>query len=187
LTDECGHVLGCILTRITETSCWRRESAVSALEGRSGVEGSMSVFDEVRVFQCPNCNETIDASAQQCRFCSAPVDARAAQAAADVMVKVNQACSDASYLKTAGGAILVAFVFRFVPIVSGLGSLAFLVLLVAVPAMAIRWWIKFSGIVTDETDFHRARRTVAAIGIPVSLVLVIVLLLFVVGIRSILR
>jgi len=53
--------------------------------------------------------------------------------------------------------------------------------------MAIRWWIKFSGIVTDETDFHRARRTVAAIGIPVSLVLVIVLLLFVVGIRSILR
>lgn len=146
----------------------------------------MSVFDPVRLLQCPNCKETIDASSKQCRFCQAPIDPVAAQAAADVMSKVNQACSDASFVKTTAWAILVAFLFRFVPIVSGLGSVAFLALLVAVPAMAIRWWIKFSGISTDEADFRRAKRTVAAIGIPITIVLLAVLVLFAVGITSVL-
>jgi hypothetical protein len=101
------------------------------------------------------------------------------------MAKVNQACSDASFVKTAAGAILVAFAFRFVPIVSGLGSLAFMVLLIAVPGMAIRWWIKFSGIQTDEADFRRAKKTVGAIGIPVTIVLLAVLVLIAVGFASV--
>jgi hypothetical protein len=150
------------------------------------MELSLSVFDTVRLLQCPNCKETIDASSQQCRFCLAPIDPVAAQAAADVMAKVNQGCSDASFLKTAAGAILVAFAFRFVPIVSGLGNLAFLVLLVAVPAMAIRWWIKFSGIATDEADFRSAKRTVALIGVPITIVLLAVVILSSVGIASVL-
>ena len=87
----------------------------------------MSFFEPVRVLQCPNCKETIDASSEQCRFCSVAIDPIAAERAADVMAKVNQACSDASFLRTAAGAILVAFVFRFLPIVGGLGNLAFLV------------------------------------------------------------
>jgi hypothetical protein len=147
-------------------------------------EKALSMFDPVRVFQCPNCKETIDASALQCRFCSAPIDPDLAEVASAVMAKVNQACSDASFLKTAAWAILVAFAFRFVPIVSGLGSTAFLILLVAVPAMALRWWIKFSRLVSDEADFRRARRTVAAIGIPISIVLVIVLAVLVVGVTA---
>jgi len=102
------------------------------------------------------------------------------------MSKVNQACSDASFLKTAAGAILVAFVLRFVPFVSGLGNVAFLVLLMAVPAMAIRWWVKFLGIETNEADFRRAKKTVAAIGIPVSIILATLLTLFAVGIGSVL-
>ena len=138
------------------------------------------------MLQCPSCNETIDASSQQCRFCLAPIDPVAAQAAADVMSKVNQACSDASFVKTAAGAILVAFVLRFVPFVSGLGNVAFLVLLMAVPAMAIRWWVKFLGIETNEADFRRAKKTVAAIGIPVSIILATLLTLFAVGIGSVL-
>jgi glucan phosphoethanolaminetransferase (alkaline phosphatase superfamily) len=146
----------------------------------------LSVFDPVRLLQCPNCKETIDASSLQCRFCLAPIDPVAAQAAADVMAKVNQACSDASFMKTAAGAILVAFVFRFLPIVGGLGNLAFLVLLIAVPAIAIRWWVKFSGIVTDEADFRRAKKTVIAIGIPITVILVLVLALFAVGVTSVL-
>jgi len=152
-------------------------------ESRQG-EKVMSMFDPVRVFQCPNCNETIDASALQCRFCSAPIDPDMAEAASAVMAKVNQACSDASFIKTTAWAILVAFAFRFVPIVSGLGSMAFLILLVAVPAMALRWWIKFARIVSSEADFRRARRTVAAIGIPVSILLVMVLAVLFLGLSA---
>jgi hypothetical protein len=95
------------------------------------------------------------------------------------MAKVNQACSDASFLKTAGGAILVAFAFRFVPFVSGLGAVAFLCLLFAVPAMAIRWWVKFSRIVSSESDFRRAKKVVAVVGIAASLALILDLLVIV--------
>jgi hypothetical protein len=140
------------------------------------------MFEQARMFQCPNCNETIDASATQCRFCSVAIDPEQAEAASVVMAKVNQACSDASFLKTAAGAILVAFAFQFVPIVSGLGALAFLVLLVAVPAMALRWWVKFSRVVTKESDFKRARRTVAVVGAIVTLFLAIRIALFVAAI-----
>ena len=150
------------------------------------LEAILSVFDPVRLLQCPSCKETIDASSQQCRFCLTRIDPVAAQAAADVMAKVNQACSDASFVKTTAWAILVAFAFRFVPIVSGLGSVAFLALLVAVPAMSIRWWVKFAGIATDDSEFRRAKRTVAAIAIPITVVLLAVVILFAVGIVSVL-
>jgi hypothetical protein len=146
----------------------------------------LSVFDPVRLLECPNCKETIDASSEHCRFCQAAIDPVAAQAAADVMAKVNQACSDASFVKTTAWAILVAFAFRFVPFVAGLGNLAFLVLLIAVPAMSIRWWVKFAGITTDDAEFRRAKRTVAAIGIPITIVALAVVLLFAFGLTAIL-
>jgi len=136
------------------------------------VEG-VGMFEPVRVFQCPNCNETIDASAAQCRFCLAPIDAAAASAAAEVMAKVNQACSDASFLKTAGGALLLAFVMMLVPFASMIGRPAFLVLLVAIPAMAIRWWVRFGRVKTDDPEFGNARRTVVTLGIVVAAFLLI--------------
>ena len=53
----------------------------------------------VGVFPCPNCQETINTSMQVCSFCSAPIDPAAAAASAEAFARVNQACSDASYLK----------------------------------------------------------------------------------------
>ena len=49
-------------------------------------------------------------------FLSCCLDAQAAEAAAEVMARVNQSCSDASYLKVMAIAILVAFVLSFVPL-----------------------------------------------------------------------
>jgi hypothetical protein len=40
-------------------------------------------MSQVRVFQCPNCKEFIATDAKTCRFCSTPIDAQAAQSAAD--------------------------------------------------------------------------------------------------------
>jgi hypothetical protein len=117
------------------------------------------------IFECPVCKQTIDASSTQCRFCSVPVDPEAAQAAAEKMAKLNQACSDASYLRTAAISIFVFFGVMFIPFFSLLGLVGYYFLLVAVPVLAIRWWIKFGGIQADDSDFRRARITVIVISI----------------------
>jgi hypothetical protein len=127
---------------------------------------SMNITSQARVFQCPKCNETIDTSAQECRFCHAPIDASAAEDAADAMAKVNQACSDASYLKIMAITILVFFALSWVPFVGNLGYWGLIFLLFAIPVMIVRWWVKFGSIQTKESDFSRARGTVIAISVP---------------------
>ena len=47
-------------------------------------------MSHARVFQCPRCHEFIATDARTCRFCSTPIDARAAQVAADAQEKENK-------------------------------------------------------------------------------------------------
>jgi hypothetical protein len=134
---------------------------------------SISGSGAARIFSCPKCKETIDASAEFCRFCGAPVDAGAAEEAAELLARVNQACSDAGFLKIMAIGVPVAFVVSLLPFVSLLGALSLTFLCFAVPGMAVRWWVKFSGIQSNESDFRRARGIVIGISV-VSLILVIV-------------
>ena len=132
---------------------------------------SVSLSTQARVFQCPNCKETIDTSAQQCRFCSAAIDPGAAEAAADIMARVNQACSDASYLKVMGVSVPIFLVMIFVPFAGWLGIVGYYFLVFATPAMAISWWVRFGRIKTDDREFGSAKRTVIIVGALVSLLL----------------
>lgn len=132
---------------------------------------SVSLSTQARVFQCPNCKETIDTSAQQCRFCSVAIDPGAADDAADVMAKVNQACSDASYLKVMGVSVPVFLALIFVPFAGWLGIVGYYFLVFATPVMAARWWVRFGRIKADDREFGRARRTVVIVGALVSLLL----------------
>jgi len=54
-----------------------------------------------------------------------------------------------------------------------LGIVGYYFLLVAVPFLAIRWWVKFGKIQADDSDFRRARITVIVISvlivIPIAL------------------
>jgi hypothetical protein len=131
---------------------------------------------KTRVFECPQCKETIDAAQKQCRFCGAPIDAEAAAKAAEVMARVNQACSDASYLRIAAVATLVFLGMMFLPFLSWYGTWGFYILVVAVPVMAIRWWGRFFRIETEDHDFIRARRVVAVISLLVFFPFVRILL-----------
>jgi hypothetical protein len=111
-----------------------------------------------QTFPCPNCNEIINDSMQTCRYCSTPIDRKAAEAAAELQAKVNQACSDASYLKTAA---LVMFAFLglslipFIPLVFW----GFLFTFFAVIGMVVRWQKNFSGLKTNDPDYKKARRS----------------------------
>lgn len=140
------------------------------------------------IFQCPICNETIDSTSDACRFCGAAVDHDAARKAAEVLARVNQACSDASYLKTASLSIGVFFVLRFLPFISMLGAVGFIGLAFAIPVWSLRWWLKFGRIETRDQEFLKARTTVKIAGIVVSVVLVLLVILpFILGFLGIMR
>jgi hypothetical protein len=115
---------------------------------------------ESRIFQCPKCKETINTSVTQCPYCSVAIDPRAAEVAAEAMSKLNQACSDASYLRIMAGTMVAFFFLSFLPLVGFVATLGHWFLLLAVPTMTIRWWVKFGSLTSEETDWHRAKRTV---------------------------
>jgi hypothetical protein len=129
---------------------------------------------EPTIFECPACKETIDAKAQTCRFCGVKVDHEAALRAAVVLAKVNQACSDASYMRSTALTLPVFFALRFVPFIALLGTVGFDGVTLITPFWALRWWLKYRAIKTDDADFSSARNRVKWIGIIVSCVLVLV-------------
>jgi hypothetical protein len=120
----------------------------------------------VQVFDCPSCGETINTSMTQCPYCSAAIDPTTALAAAELTSKVSSACSDASYVRIVAGSLLAFFLIALVPFLGGLGRFGYYVLLVLVPVLAIRWWVRSGRLVTQDPDFRRAKRDVRiALGI----------------------
>ena len=110
---------------------------------------------ETHTFPCPHCNELINDSMRECRFCRAPIDPRAAHAAGELQARVNQACSDASYTASAAYvmlALLVLSVLPFIPLV----WVAYLLTFFTVILMVVRWQLKFGDIKTGDPDYQRA-------------------------------
>jgi hypothetical protein len=132
-----------------------------------------------RTFRCPNCNEMINDSMTQCRFCSVPVDPGVAQLIADRQEKANQAYSDASYLRTAAIAMYVFFGVSMLPLL-GFAFWGFIVTFVVVIVLLIRWQVRFGSLVTDDADYKRARRSwwislVLLLGVPIIFVIRVVI------------
>jgi hypothetical protein len=125
------------------------------------------------LFPCPSCQATIRTTAQ-CPFCSASIDPRTIPEAAARMHRFNQACREANYLGT-----LAFLILLFSVVVSILGNArraAFgqWFLLIGVPAMAIRWWVRFGAMRSDDPDFQSARRDVKlAVGIWIAFFLLV--------------
>jgi len=135
--------------------------------------------EELDVFECPHCGQTIDTSADVCRFCGAKVDHTEAQKAAQLLEKVDQACSDASILRyMAVGAFTLSVglpvgVLRnprfienvgFVNVALGYCALVFAVSL-PFPFWSMRWWSKNAHLASDDEDFQKDRKMVRSAGL----------------------
>jgi hypothetical protein len=134
--------------------------------------------EDLNIFECPNCKQTIDTSADVCRFCGAKVNHESAQKAAHLLARVDQACSDASVLRnTAVVAFLLVLgivisllraarlvlLFGFQNEVLGLCGLV-LILSSPFPIWSLRWWTKYASLTSDDEDFQDARVTVRSTG-----------------------
>lgn len=132
-----------------------------------------SDVDQPRIFECPNCHQTIDTASTHCRFCSAAIDPDTAAAAAKKMARINRACSDASYLKIAALCAPAFLLILFIPFMTLLGEFGLIFLEAAAPVWIVLWCFRYLGIETDDPDYRRARKTV--------LVIAIIWMVFVIG------
>ena len=109
-----------------------------------------------RTFRCPNCNEMINESATKCRFCSLAIDPGVAELIAGRQEKVNEACSDASYLRRTAMAM---YVFLGFALVFTFAYWGFLITFWTGLILMIRWQVKFGELITNDPDYAKARRS----------------------------
>ena len=107
-------------------------------------------------FPCPNCGEIINDSMRECRFCHATIDPRWARAAGEFQSRVNEACGDASYVKTAAYAMLVFLVLDLLPIPIIPFWLAYTLTFFVVIFLVVRWQTKYGDLRTPDADYKRA-------------------------------
>jgi hypothetical protein len=111
-----------------------------------------------RTFPCPNCKEIINDQMQVCRYCSVPVDPVIAAQQAELQSKVNQACNDASFMRTAAAAMFVFVAISLIPFVPFV-YWGFLITFFLVLIMEVRWHISFTGLKTNDPDYVKAKRS----------------------------
>ena len=109
---------------------------------------------------------------QQCPFCGTAIDHAVAGASAIETSKISRACSDASYLKIMLGILIPFGALVFFPFLGLAGLVGFVFIKYAIPVTAIRWWIKYGRMKSQDLDLRKARKTV----IVVSVVSLVVLL-----------
>jgi hypothetical protein len=132
----------------------------------------------VRTFPCPNCNELINTGMDKCRYCSSPVDHAAAEAAADVQDKANQAYSDASVIRNMAAVMWIFFLVRFIPFVGIIGWIGMVAMLVIVPIKMLLWLFKFGRIKTNDPDYKKATTNLVIallIWLPLPLLFVLII------------
>ena len=109
-----------------------------------------------RTFRCPNCNEMISETATHCRFCSLPIDRGVAELIAGRQELVNQAYSDASYLRRTAVAMYVFLAFGTILTI---GYWAFLLTFWMGVFLLVRWQLKFGDLLTNDPDYAKAKRS----------------------------
>jgi len=97
----------------------------------------------------------IYSDAPTCRFCSAPVDRQAAEAAAYVQKQVNNAVNLAKWIRNAAGAM---WGFVGLGMFLGIATLAAIACIFLIPLSLIYWQISYGRLKTSDADFAKTKR-----------------------------
>ena len=110
----------------------------------------------IRVFECPNCKETIDDSMTRCPYCQAAVDPEAAKVAADLTEKVTDAVNEASYTRILAGSLPVLWGLGLIFMAANYAQI--IIVVGALPWMVLRWRSRYGKLQTDDPDYERAKK-----------------------------
>jgi hypothetical protein len=117
-------------------------------------------------FRCPSCREYINTDMAECRYCSAPVDPAIAAQLAGRQRAVNEAVSEAGFLRAYGRTCAGAFLISFLPLARCVAFPVFLVTAVILPFLLVRWRVRYWPLNFPDPDFKEARRKwLAALGL----------------------
>ena len=116
---------------------------------------SNSFSTEARIFPCSNCGEIIYSDSLNCRFCKAPVDRAAAEAAADNQKQVNNAVNLSKWIRNAAGAM---WVFVGLGLFLGLSFLFATAAIFLIPAGLVYWQYRYGGMETADADYEKTKR-----------------------------
>jgi hypothetical protein len=116
---------------------------------------SSTFTTDARICPCPKCGEMIYSDSSTCRFCSAPVDRQAAETAADVQKKVNDAVNLAKWIRNAAGAM---WLFVGLGLFIGAVSVAATACIVLIPVALIAWQVKYGDLQTADADYNKTGR-----------------------------
>jgi predicted RNA-binding Zn-ribbon protein involved in translation (DUF1610 family) len=115
------------------------------------------------VFDCPGCKKTINIADAVCPYCGVTIDRETAEREVARMEKINRACSDAVFLRTAILLWPVSWLLMLVPIIGWVGLGGSILLFFVLVFLIIRWWVRNYNLRSTEADFKRARTTVLVI------------------------
>ena len=115
------------------------------------------MFEQTLRFPCVSCKQIITDRARECQYCGAPVDPAVARSAAETQDRVNQAYSDASYLRTAAVGMWILLAISLVPFVP-LVYYGFIFTFFIVIVLFFRLQVGFSEINTGDPDYAKAKR-----------------------------
>lgn len=118
----------------------------------------MSMNSQAQTVQCQNCLEFVNSSLTNCRYCGAVIGSENATAEEDAQSKIAQAIRDGNFLKLLLRVLAVCFIALTFSIFSKVALAGFLILLVVVPLLQIRWWAKYRNLQTEDADYQTAKR-----------------------------
>ena len=111
-----------------------------------------------RTFRCLNCNEMIDDSTTQCRYCNVTVDPVVAQLVAERQEKAIKSYREVAYLRWVVVAMYVFMVLSYIPTVPMFG-LGIIITFFLAFGLLMRWQRKFGRLVTNDAAYLKARRS----------------------------
>jgi uncharacterized Tic20 family protein len=95
------------------------------------------------------------------------------ESAARNVNETNKACNDGNYISILARSAVVFYLLSWIPILGAFAGWGFLFVMLAIPALILRWWIKYRNILTSDQDYSEVKNlTIMSLAVWIVLIFV---------------